>query len=370
MKIVHVETGRHLYGGARQVRYLIDGLARLGVGNVLLCPKGAAIAREDLPAEIVELRLGGDLDTGSVRRMRDAFAARRADLVHVHSRRGADVFAGLAASAGRWPAVLTRRVDADEWAPWARLKYSRYAALIAISSAIERQLVAGVGLSPKRVFLVPSGVDTGTFAPSSDARGRLVDALGLRGDAVLIGVVAQLISRKGHTTLLDAVARLPGSGDGVELLLFGRGPLAQRIERDAAARNLSARVRLVGFRDDLDRLLPGLDVVAHPASREGLGLAVLEAMSAGVPVAVSAAGGLTDVVEDGVSGLLVPPDDAAAWSDALLRLIEDPALRRRLGAAGRARIEQSFSVEQMLVGNVDVYRAVLGDALPLQSRHG
>jgi glycosyltransferase involved in cell wall biosynthesis len=360
VKIVHVETGRHLYGGARQVCYLVEGLARLGVDNVLLCPEGSAIAREPLPADIVEMPMAGDVDMGLIRRLRDVFASRRPDLVHVHSRRGADLFAGIAAAAGRWPAVLTRRVERPEWAPWARLKYSRYAALVAISTAVEAELVEHAGIARERVHRVASGVDTQLYRPDPAARGRLVDELGLRSDAVLIGVVAQLIPRKGHAMLLDAVAGLPRR-DAFMLLLFGRGPLERRLERDIASRELGGHVRLLGFRDDMPRLLPGLDIVAHPPSAEGLGVAVLEAMSAGVPVAASAVGGVRDVIEDRDSGLLLPPGDSILWRGALERLIDDPAQRSRLGAAGRRRVEREFSVDRMVAGNLEVYRAVLDE---------
>lgn len=360
VRIVHVETGRHLYGGARQVCYLVDGLSRRGVDNVLLCPKGSAIAREPLEADIVEMPMAGDLDVGLIRRLRDVFATRRPDLVHVHSRRGADLYAGIAAAAGGWPAVLTRRVERGEWAPWARFRYSRFRAVVAISRAIETELVDGVGLARDRVRRVASGVDTRTFAPDAAARARLVGEFGLRPDAVLVGVVAQLIPRKGHRMLLDAVAGLPRDGAAFQLLLFGRGPLARRLERDIAAAGLGAVVRLIGFRDDLPRLLPGLDLLAHPPRAEGLGVAVLEAMSAGVPVAASAVGGLTDVIDDGRIGLLLPPGDPAAWRDALARLITDPGARRRLGDAARRHVERQFAADRMVAGNIEVYHAVLG----------
>src|SRR5262245_43605826 len=127
MRILHLEAGRHLYGGAAQVRYLIDGLAGAGVENVLVCPEGSEIAAAPSSARVVPLPLRGDLDVGMLPRLAPVIRTAQPDVVHVHSRRGADVFGGIAARLAAVPAVLTRRVDSDEPAWLARLKYQPYA---------------------------------------------------------------------------------------------------------------------------------------------------------------------------------------------------------------------------------------------------
>lgn len=361
MKIAHIEAGRHAYGGAQQVRYLVRELAAHRVENVLICPPGAAVA-EGLrgTCEIVELGLKGDLDLGAARRLRRQLAALDPDLVHVHSRRGADLYGGLAAR-HRWPAVITRRVDHPEWAPWARLKYAPYAAVVAISRAVERRLL-DAGLARERVHLVPSGVDVERFRPDARARARLLRAYPLRADAFVVGVVAQLIPRKGHTDLLDwlpaLVARLPR----LVVLCFGQGPLARPLERAVAARGLERHIKLVGFRNDLAELFPGLDAVVHPARGEGLGVAVLETLAASVPLAASRVGGIVDVMEHDVHGLLVPPGDAEAWIAAVERLAADADARARFAAAGRRRVVERFSAARMAAGNLAVYEGVLGTA--------
>src|SRR5690606_1575484 len=119
-------------------------------------------------------------------------------------------------------------------------------------------------------------------------------ALGVPPDAMLAGVIGQLIPRKGHRMLLDALAPVVRRHPRLHVVFFGRGPLDAKLRRLIERRRLGTRVRLAGFRADLAALLPGLDLVLHPARREGLGLAVLEAMSAGVPVVAAAAGGVPD----------------------------------------------------------------------------
>lgn len=362
MRVVHVESGRHLYGGAAQVRDLVAGLEDAGLDNVLVCAAGGRLAA--LPpaalggARVVALPMRGDLDLGLPARLRRVFRALEPDLVHVHSRRGAELAGGLAAALAGVPAVLTRRVESREPALALKLKCRPYRAVISISSAVEKEL-ARAGVPAERVVRIPSAVDTARFAPDARARARLVAAAGLPADALIVGVVAQLIERKGHAALLGSLPQLVAREPRLHVLCIGQGPLEPRLRALAAATGLDERVRWLGFRDDLADLLPGLDVLAHPAEREGLGLAVREAMSAGVAVVASAAGGLVDSIEDGVDGLLAPPGDAAAFAAALARASGDGALRERLGGTARTTALRRFSVAALVARHVELYVATM-----------
>lgn len=358
MRVVHIEAGRHLYGGARQVRYLLDGLHAAGAANVLVCARGGELAASATPAEVVELPMAGDLDFALPGRVRRVLDAAKPDLVHVHSRRGAEIAGGVAARLAGVPAVLTRRVDSFEPAPLARLKYRPFRAVVAISSAIEAQLVAQ-GVDRRRIARIPSAVDTRRYLPDPRARARVLAAFGLPADALLVGVVAQLIARKGHRRLLAELPALVRRWPALRVLCFGRGPLAAELAAEIAALGLADRVLLAGFRADLPELLPGLDVLVHPAEREGLGVALLEAASCGLPVVACEAGGVPDVVLHGRTGLLVDVEDGAGLAAALERLLASPAERAALGGAARAHVERSFSVAAM----VDSYRALYADVL-------
>ncbi len=350
----------HLYGGARQVLYLMAGLQARGINNTLICPRGSAVARaiNGEHGGCVELPMTGDLDVGFLWRCRRLLRALQPDLLHVHSRRGADTYGGLAARAAGVPAVITRRVDNPERRSVARLKYRNYRAVIAISGRIRKLLIDDLGLSPDAVHLVPSAVDTLRFRPGAD-RARLLAALQLPPQSLLIGVIAQLIERKGHKVLLEALAPLLESQPGLKVLLFGQGPLAHRLERRIRRMGRAEQIRLMGFRHDLHELLPGMDLVVHPALTEGLGVALLEALASGVAVVASRVGGIVDLIEDGVHGRLVPAGDPAALRQAVAELLADPTLRARMGAAGRQRVATMFSLEQMVAGNLKVYEQVL-----------
>jgi glycosyltransferase involved in cell wall biosynthesis len=281
-----------------------------------------------------------------IRRLGRAIRAFVPDLVHVHSRRGADIYGGIAAAMAGVPAIATRRVESGEPGFALRWKLRPYANVVAISQAVEAELLAA-GVDRGRVVRIPSAVDTARWQPDPAAAARLRRVCGIPDGAPVAVAVAQLIPRKGHATMLAALARLPSRHTDLRLVCFGAGPLRRVLERRIAAAGLGDRVVLAGFRDDLPALLPGADLVVHPARREGLGVAILEAMSAARPVVATAIGGLTDLVRPGVDGLLVARDDADQLAAALTRLLDEPSLAARLGAAARRRVRSCFSVAAM-----------------------
>ena len=360
MKILHVEAGKYYYGGARQVAYIIEGLAARGVQNVLTCPIGADITTAVGDAVTVRaLRMGGDADVGMAWRLAKLIRAERPDIVHLHSRRGADTWGGLAARWTGTPCVLSRRVDNPEARWQVALKYRLYDHVITISEGIRRVLL-DEGLEPQKVTCVRSAVDAEPYLHAVD-RAAFQREFGLPPQAIVVGMVAQLISRKGHRYLIEAVAALREHYPDLRVLFFGRGPLQAELENEIAQAGLADVIRLAGFRNDLPQWLGGLDILAHPADMEGLGVSLLQASAAGVPIITSRAGGLPEAVADNVSGLLIPPGDVAALAQALRRLLDDPGLRRQMGEAGRARILAEFSIDAMVEGNLAVYRQVLAE---------
>jgi glycosyltransferase involved in cell wall biosynthesis len=177
----------------------------------------------------------------------------------------------------------------------------------------------------------------------------------------VLGIVAQLIPRKGHALLLDCLAAIAPQWPQVRLIIFGRGPQEEALRKQVTTLGLAQQVVFAGFRDDLPRWLGALDLLVHPASMEGLGISLLQAAAAGVPVLACRAGGIPEAVADGVTGLLVAANDAPALTAALLRLLQDPALRQHLGTAGPAWIAQEFTAPLMAAGNRAVYTRLIAE---------
>ncbi|MCP5415964.1 MAG: glycosyltransferase [Chromatiaceae bacterium] len=359
MKILHVEAGMHLYGGARQVLYLLEGLAERGVENLLVVPTGSAVGAKagSGTARVEYIRMAGDLDLGVILRLYRIIRRESPDLVHLHSRRGADLLGGVAARLAGVPALLTRRVDNPESRWLVGAKYRLYRGVITISEGI-RQVLLRQGVPAEKLSCVRSAVEAANYTRDCD-RDWFLHEFGLEPEARAIGVVAQLIPRKGHRFLLQAMVRLVELHPELHLLLFGKGPLEAELGRLIESLGLAQRVTLAGFRDDLAKLFPCLELLVHPALIEGLGVALLQAASAGVPIVASHTGGIPEAVRDGVNGLLVPPGQPEALVDALDRLLQDRALARRLGDAGRELMQREFSVAGMVEGNLALYQTLL-----------
>lgn len=358
MKVIHVETGMHLYGGALQVFFLLRGLKAHPGEHILVCPPGSAIAdaaREF--ARVVEIPCKGDHDLAFLWRLKRLLQRERPDLVHLHSRRGADILGGIAAKLARVPAILSRRVDNPEPRWLVALKYRLYARVITISEGI-RQVLLQEGLPPDKLTCVHSAVDTDKYRPGCE-REWLQHELGLAADQKLIGMAAQFIERKGHQTLLDAIPDILQRHPKTRFLLFGQGPLHEHIQQRTREHGLTEQVLFPGFRKDLHRILPCLDILVHPAFMEGLGVTLLQAAACGIPIVAGRAGGIPEIVHEKHNGYLMQPGDVQALAQRVNQLLDDPAQARQFGQAGRSLALQHFSIEAMVSGNLSIYHAML-----------
>ncbi|MCO5171560.1 MAG: glycosyltransferase family 4 protein [Planctomycetes bacterium] len=216
---------------------------------------------------------------------------------------------------------------------------ARYAAalrqaarLVAISDAIAAEARGLVGVPAERIVRIPNGVDLEAFKPAAPQGERVV-------------FLGRLAREKRVDVLLDAFARVARERPAATLDLAGDGPERAALEARAARLGLGGRARFLGVVDDPAALLRGAAALALPSASEGLSNALLEAMASGVAVLATRIPGTDEVVRDGEEGLLVAPDDPAALGAALGRLLGDPALARRLGAAGRRRAEEAFDLE-------------------------
>ena len=355
MKILHIETGRHLYGGALQVCYLMEGLAQRGIDNLLVCTRGSRIAQEAAGyATVCELPMKGELDLLFPFRLLRLIRQHRPDVVQVHSRRGADLWTGIVARLAQVPSILTRRVDNREWPPFARLKYGSYDRVVSISQGI-RQVLLAEGVAPEQVICIRSVVKSEQYQQPRD-RAWFEAQFGVPPASPVIGVIAQLIPRKGHRYLLEVLPRLLEHFPDLRVVFFGQGPLQQELQAYINEHQMSSIVSLAGFRKDMQKILPCLDLVVHPAFMEGLGVSLLQAAAAGVPIIGARAGGIPEVVRDGLNGRLVEPGNSEALFGAVNELLADSTMARTYGAAGRELVQRDFSIGAMVEGYVRLYQ--------------
>jgi glycosyltransferase involved in cell wall biosynthesis len=359
MKILHVETGRHLYGGPQQVIYLVSALLERGHDCTLICPPESGIdsAARSAAIPVRNLFCAGDLDLPFAYRLTQYLQSSKPDILHCHSRRGADMLGGLAASFADVPAVVSRRVDNTEMRLMAALRYRPFQKIIAISEAIS-QVLQDHDVDASRIEVIRSAVDTARFAEPAD-RGAFAAEFGIPDDAVVLGAAGQLIPRKGHRYLLEAMADIRKMHPNLRLLIFGEGYLNNQLRAQAASLGLGDVVQFAGFREDLDDFMGCFDIFVHPALSEGLGVATLKAAAAGVPVVGFEAGGLPEAVLDGETGILTPTEDVDELRKALVTLIAHDEVRQRMGSAGRQRMQSEFSIATMVDRHISLYESVL-----------
>lgn len=358
MKVIHVETGMNLYGGALQVFYLLRGLQAAGVENILVCPRGSGIAAVASPyADVRELTCRGELDAVFGHRLFRLVCAERADILHVHSRRGADLWGSLVVRRSGQTALLTRRVDNPEPGWLARWKYRPFRRIVTISEGI-RQVLLGEGLADGSIECIHSAVDAEAYRREPDPAWFRRE-FGLPDDAAAVGVIAQLIERKGHRFLIEAAPGILKQCPNVYFLFFGKGPEHEQLEGLCRQAGIAERFRFAGFRDDMPAILPNLQLVAHPALMEGLGIALLQASAAGIPIVAARSGGIPEIVDDGVNGRLVAAGQAGELCGAIVDLLNSPAKRIEMGGKGKRLVEENFSIAAMVRGNLRIYRDIL-----------
>lgn len=361
LRTVHVETGMHSLGGPIQVVYLLKGLKRRGHEALLVCAEGSGIHKQAIAdgIDVYPIHLRTDLDVSFIFKLKSLLEKVKPDIVHLHSRRGADILGGTAARLANVPGVvLSRRIDNPINPCWlSRFKYSSLCdTIIAISDAVRESLLNG-GVDSARIVRVRSAVDAESY--QAERKPGLRNELGILENSIVIGIIAQLIERKGHKYLLDAMSVVVKKHPNAVLLILGEGQTKSKIENQSKELGISDNVILAGFRNDIPAVLREIDILVHPARMEGLGIAILQAMSAGIPVIASEVGGIPEAVKDGVNGILIPPMDSVAIQNALIRLLDDPALRLKMGAEGKRIVEEEFSVDCMVEGVLSVYRTLL-----------
>jgi len=358
MKILHIETGRHLYGGALQVFYLIRGLHAAGIENILVCAPGSEIGRKCATiATVVELPTLGDIDPRLFLGLCRTIRHHRPDIVHAHSRRGADWWGGLAAQLCKVKSVLTRRVDNPESRLLVRLKYQRFSRVVTISEGI-RQVLLSEGVPQGQLELIHSVVDLEQYSCPAD-RPWFEETFALRPGEKTVAIIAQLIERKGHRFLLAGAEQIFAAVPNLRFIFFGQGPQREELEAYCRANGLGEKVIFAGFRDDLARILPNLDLIVHPALMEGLGVSLLQAAAAGRPMIGARAGGIPEVIRDGVNGYLVPPGEVKSLAEKTIELLLNREQAETLGANGRLLVEKEFSIPAMISSYQRLYAQLL-----------
>lgn len=343
-------------GAENHLALLVEHLPRHGwTSDVLIAaPDPAALRRyaEHLSrhgGRVTLATMRSDVSPRLLGHLVRALAGPRHHLVHTHLVH-ADWHAGLASLAGGSVPLVSTKHNHDpfrtrrSFRAGERLWLRRCAASIAISDSLAEFVERWTGIRPETVRY---GWPADGAPPP--------ERCGIR-DLLAVG---RLEPQKAFDVLIEAVGLARDQGVDIRLRIAGEGSQRQPLERLVEERGLAGHVTLLGHRTDVEDLMASADAFVHTARWEGFGLVLLEAMRAGLPIVATRVGAIPEVVGDGVTGLLVEPDDPAAFASALGRLAEDPALTARLGHAGHHRLATSFTPERMAARTAEVYGRAL-----------
>jgi glycosyltransferase involved in cell wall biosynthesis len=349
-------------GGAQEHLYSLlmrIDRSRYEASVVSLSP-GSAV-RKLQRARIPVLVIDDPDDAVAVGALAVHLAAVRPDVIHNHMYRaelvGTRAAIALERIGQRRPYVVSTvhssRVRSAEDREQLRRLTPHMDRLIAVSHAMEQKIV-DEGRDTAPVSLIYNGVDLERYDHQEPCC-TLRDEYGMEPGSQIVGVVARLEQEKGHVTLLDAWPNVLRSVPNAYLLVVGEGSRREALERQVAELRIAHRVVFTGRRDDVPAVTAALDVAVLPSYREAQGLTILEAMALSRPVVASNVGGIPEMVEDGVSGLLVPPGDPDALATAIARLLLDHSLADTLGRAGHDLVHDRFCVELMVKAIETIY---------------
>ena len=391
LRVLFVNPGRHLGGAEQSLLLLLEALKEHAVLSTVVMfadgPFAARLVSLNIPVVFLNVAAGvrratryqsarnmagtawlGARSIPGVARLAAMIRRGMPDVVHTNGLK-AHILGGIAGRLARRPVVWhLRDFPPDGFAGRLLKRAARSLPSLVLANSDAVALAIGrAGRQPPRVVRVYNPVDLERFHPNRSGA-RIRATLGIAPETPLVGMVAHLTPWKGHVDFLSiamtVTAALPTArflvAGGAIYETGGHAGYAEALVRRTVDLGLGGRVLFLGAREDIPEIMAALDVLVHcPSAPEPFGRGVAEAMAVGKPVVAARAGGIPEIVEHEVTGLLVTPGDVRGFSTAVLRLLRDPELRQRLGLAARLRAEQLFPVELHAERVLDAYRGML-----------
>jgi glycosyltransferase involved in cell wall biosynthesis len=354
MKILQLISSSGVYGAESVILNLARGLRTAGHQCVLGVFANSPNPNLQLHQRAVDEEIPsypfpckGQFDPTTIRRIRDLAAETGVDIIHTHGYK-ADVYTRLAMLDHGVPLVSTCHNWLDE--DWRASLYGyvdRYVLrsfprVVAVSEEVRQRLLKA-GVLQERIRIIPNGIDLRPFTVERDP-----DPVDWSQDRpAVIGMVARLSAEKGVDLFLRAAAQVAGTISHVRFVIVGDGPDREELEALIDQLKLRPFVLLLGRRNDMPAQYASFDIMASPSRKEGLPIAILEAMASGLPLVATAVGDVCNAVRNGETGILLPAGDPGALASAIVDLLRDQAKRRRLGSAARQWVESQYSAERM-----------------------
>ena len=367
MRVLHLVASTGKYGAEAVIESLARTLPSLGVETCvghLRYKGGAHIFRlEDhlSGVEVIPFEHRGRLDPGLVFQLKNAMKRLGIDAIHSHGYKP-DFYGGAAAMLLRLPRLSTCHLwtratkDLCRYAKLDLLTLRRFDRVIAVSKPILEELRAS-GITNDKLSLIPNGIYTKAFAAGMPVYRSAFDT-----GAVVFGMACRQVAAKGVDLALQATAQLIKDVPHARLLIAGDGPKLDEYRTLSSALGIADKTRFIGRSNSMPDFYASLDVFLLPSIDEGLPIALLEAMAAGLPPIATTVGSVETVLHNNLNGLLIPPGDVAAIKSAMYTLAASSELRRQLGAAARSCVLTNHTERQMAAKYADLYWATVSNA--------
>lgn len=367
MKILHTISSGGMYGAEAVILNLSRTLAEanhtsvIGVfvnsSNPNLQLHGTA-AKQGLESHLIPCN--GQVDRTTIATIRKLAIESGSDVVHAHGYK-ADIYAYLAVRGQGVPFVSTCHTWYDtDWlvslyGKVDRFVLRKFGRVVAVSDEV-RQRLLGAGVRDDRIRMVRNGID---LRPFDGAKASVRDG----SDRPIVGLIGRLAWEKGVDIFLAAAAKVLVEFPETRFVVVGEGPDREKLDRTIEELGIGGNVDMLGRRDDMPAVYASLDIMVSSSRQEGLPMAILEGMASSLPLVATSVGEVPTVVQDGKTGIVVPPENPDAVAAGIVDLLRDPEKRKRFGAAGRQLIEDEYSAERMTADYLRVYEeAIAGRA--------
>jgi len=365
MIIAHITSEKGWRGGERQLYFLITELQKNGIENILICNERSEIEKRlhatNIPCH--PLLMKNPLNPVTAYRLRNLINSLDCDVLHLHT----PTVHTLAVLAGLYglkiPMVLHRRtyfpIKNNPFTQF-KYKYKEIKRIICISAAIKYYVDQALK-KPEKSSIIHDGINISGegYLDYKSSRDLLINELGLTGKVRFVGNISAITVEKGYGVFVRVAEAIHDVLPDIHFLIIGKGDQGQLIRQLVEKKSLSHTIHFLGFRDDLDRILPGLEALLMPSIREGLGTAILDAFLARVPVVSTKVGGIPELVMDEKTGLICDPDDFNKLVENVLRILNDQQFADFLRQNAFEHV-RSFSKERMAKKTANLYAEVTG----------
>ncbi len=374
VKVLHLRSSTSLGGPEKQILRVAKPLRLEGFDLTLLVLYRRNAAMPFLHPLVAEARkqgmLAGQMQDNNpfffqlVSQIARQLKQAQFSLLHTHENRG-DILGGMAAKLSGIKAVAAVRGSTDRTLALCLYKVLDLLALhffdkvIAVSNSLRWQVISA-GLPQERVVTIHNAIDLEPLEVEASMDGLgLKKSLGIGHEEQVVAIVGRLSPEKGHANFFQAAKKILATSPKTRFIVIGNGPLGEKLKSLSVSLDIGPAVSFLGFRQDVAALMKMSDVVVVSSLREGLPNVILEALALARPVVATRVGGIPEIIRDGETGLLIPPEEPEQLAEALLRLLRNPQEGEKFGERGRAVVAREFNVETMARRTAEVYREVL-----------